>query len=64
MKHAHLEQNGVKSTSGYYNVSADAAFCYLCLTAELETKFKASTKREVTFISKEYTNWKDACEAL
>ena len=31
---------------------------------EVEKKLKAITKRELTFISKGYTNWKDACEAF
>ena len=31
---------------------------------QVEKKFKSSTKRELTFISKEYKNWKDTCEAF
>ena len=31
---------------------------------EVVKKFKASTIRELTFISKGYTNWKDACEVF
>ena len=66
MKRARLEQSDVKSTAGYTTmpVRTDAAFCHLCMMTEVEKKFKASTKRELTFISKEYTNWKDACEAF
>ena len=48
----------------HYDASTDAAFCHLCMMTEVEKKFKASTKHELTFISKGYTNWKDACEAF
>ena len=34
------------------------------MKTETEKKFKSSTKREATFISKGYMNWKDACEAF
>ena len=51
MKCARLEQSGVKSTAAM-PVLMHAAFCYLCMMTEVEKKFKASTKRELTFISK------------
>ena len=35
----------------HYDASTDAAFCHLCMMTEVEKKFKASTKRELTFIS-------------
>ena len=44
----------------HYDVSTDAAFCYICMKTERERKYKASTKREPAFISKGFTNWKDA----
>ena len=44
----------------HYDRVADAAFCHLCMTAEQEKKFLASTKRDPAFISRGYTNWKDA----
>ena len=44
----------------HYDVSLDAAFCYLCMRAEHEGKFLVSTKREPSFLSKGYTNWKEA----
>ena len=48
----------------HYDRLADAAFCQLCLTAERETKFLASTKRDQAFITRGYTNWKDATKAF
>ena len=44
----------------HYDDSLDAAFCYLCMRAEHEGKFLVSTKREPSFLSKGYTNWKEA----
>ena len=34
------------------------------MSAELEKKFLASTKRDHAFISKEFTNWKEAMIAF
>ena len=52
VKHARLEQSGVKSTAAM-PVLMHAAFCYLCMMTKVEKKFKASTKREpLTFILK------------
>ena len=48
----------------HYDCVADAAFCYLCMTAEHEKKFLASTKRDPAFINRGYTNWKDATTAF
>ena len=45
----------------HYDAGTDAAFC---MKTETEKKFKSSTKREDTFISKGYTNRKDVCEAF
>ena len=48
----------------HYDCVADAAFCYLCMTAEHEKKFLANTKRDPAFINRGYTNWKDATTAF
>ena len=48
----------------HYDRVADAAFCHLCLTAEHEKKFLASTKRDQAFITRGYTNWRDATKAF
>ena len=48
----------------HYYRSTDAAFCHLCLTAEHEKRFLASTKRDPAFISRGYTNWRDATKAF
>ena len=54
MKHARLDQSGARSTAGCTMMLAgtDAAFCFICMKTETEKKFKSSTKREATFISK------------
>ena len=44
----------------HYDCVADAAFCYLCMTAEHENKFLARAKRDPAFINRGYTHWKDA----
>ena len=44
----------------HYDVGADAAYCHLCLSAEVEEKFLASTKQDPLFISWRCTNWNDA----
>ena len=48
----------------HYDASIDAAFCYICMKVEQESKYKVSTKREPAFISKGFTNWKDATVAF
>lgn len=48
----------------HYDVSSDAAFCYLCMRAEKEGKLLASTKKEPAFISKRFTYWKEATTAF
>ena len=48
----------------HYDVGTDAVFCYICMKAEREEKYKASTKRDPAFISKGFTNWKDATVAF
>ena len=48
----------------HYDRSRDAAFCHICLTAEHDKLFLASTKRDPAFITKGYTNWRDATKAF
>ena len=48
----------------HYDRNTDAAFCHLCLKAEHEKRFLASTKRDPAFISRGYTNWRDATKAF
>ena len=48
----------------HYDRGSDAAFCHLCLTAEHEKRFLASTKRDPAFITRGYTNWRDATKAF
>ena len=48
----------------HYDASIDAVFCYICMKVERESKYKVSTKREPAFISKGFTNWKDATVAF
>ena len=45
-------------------VIQDAAFCYLCMTAEHQKKFLASRKRHPAFITKGFTYWKEATSAF
>jgi hypothetical protein len=35
----------------HYDVNNDSAFCHLCVTADRQGKFLASTKRDAAFIS-------------
>eukprot|EP00117_Sycon_ciliatum_P030833 scpid51445/ scgid24231/ len=44
----------------HYDVEKDVAICHVCLTADVEKKFLASTKRDLASISKGFTYWKDA----
>jgi len=39
----------------HYDVKSDSAFCYLCLTAEVEKKLLASTKKDPAFLAKRFT---------
>ena len=48
----------------HYDVSKDAAFCYLCMRGEHERKFLVSKKREMVFISTGFTYWKEATTAF
>lgn len=48
----------------HYSIDQDAAFCYLCMTAQHEGKFLASTKRDPAFVSRGYTYWKEATTAF
>ena len=47
----------------HYDESSDSAFCHICVKAEGEGKLKASSK-DITFIQKGFTNWKDAMEGF
>lgn len=48
----------------HYDVSKDAAFCYLCMRCEHEKKFLQSTKRDLAFISRGFTFWKEGPKAF
>ena len=48
----------------HYSIDQDAAFCHLCMTAQHEGKFLASTKRDPAFVSRGYTYWKEATTAF
>ena len=48
----------------HYNIESDSAFCHLCMTADYESKFLASTKRDAAFISRGFTYWKEATTAF
>ena len=47
----------------YYNKASDAALCFYCSKAEQEGKLRSATK-DLSFISKKFTNWKDATDAF
>ena len=44
----------------HYNIDRDAAFCHVCMQADNEGKFLSSSKRESSFITDGFTNWKEA----
>ena len=44
----------------HYNIDRDAAFCHVCMQADNEGKFSSSSKRESSFITDGFTNWKEA----
>ena len=48
----------------HYDVLQDSALCHVCMTAEFEKKFLASTKRDPAFITTGYTYWKEAVTAF
>ena len=48
----------------HYDVTADAAFCHVCMCCESEKKVLASTKRDPAFISKGFTYWKEGPKAF
>ena len=48
----------------HYDSTIDTAFCHLCMTTEQKKRFLASTKRDPAFLTKGYTNWKDATTAF
>ena len=45
-----------------YNFNKDVVLCSYCAKAEKQNYFGLSTKREPSFISKEFSNWKKALE--
>ena len=47
----------------HYDEASDAALCFYCSKAEQEGKLR-STAKDLSFISKGFTNWKDATEAF
>lgn len=47
----------------HYNEALDATFCHVCARAEEEGKLKANSK-DLSFIQKGFTNWKDATEGF
>ena len=47
----------------HYDEATDASFCYYCGKANLEGKLKA-TNKDVAFIIKRFTNWKDATDCF
>lgn len=48
----------------HYDGTGDRAFCHLCISAEAENLFLASTKREPCFITTGFTYWRDAKAAF
>ena len=48
----------------HYNIKNDSALCHLCMKADYEGKFLASTKRDAAFISRGFTFWKEATTAF
>ena len=47
----------------HYDEATEASFCYYCEKAEQECKPKA-TNKDVAFITKGFTNWKDATDCF
>ena len=47
----------------HYDEATDASFCYYCGKANQEGKLKA-TNKDVAFIIKGFTNWKDATDCF
>ena len=48
----------------HYDVYNDSAFCHLCVIADRQGKFLASTKHNAAFISRGFTYWKEATTAF
>lgn len=48
----------------HYDSSKDIALCHVCMRAEFEKKFLASTKRDVAFLTKGFTYWKEATSSF
>ena len=47
----------------HYDEAADSVFCHVCAKVEEEGILK-STSKDLAFIKKGYTNWKDATESF
>ena len=48
----------------HYDVKGDAALCHLCMRADHEGKFLASTKWDAAFLGRGFTYWKEATSAF
>ena len=48
----------------HYHVGKDIVLCHVCMRAELEKKFLASTKRDAAFIMKGFTYLKEATSSF
>ena len=44
----------------HYDEDRDVVFCFTCVKAYLEKKLHSTSSLEATYISKGYSNWKDA----
>ena len=44
----------------HYDKTTDAAFCHVCMRAQKERKLLSSHRRDLAFITKGFTNWKEA----
>ena len=47
----------------HYDEATDASFCYYCGKADQEGKLRA-TNKDLAFITKGFTNWKDATDCF
>ena len=63
-KYCPLRSTGIQiACYTFRGVAAGPAFCYLCGSPEKQRKLKAASK-ESAFLSKGFTNWKDATEGF
>ena len=44
----------------HYDAASDAALCYICMNAVQKNKMPSSGNADQAFISRGYSNWKDA----